>query len=68
MDTWPSFKDKVEEFEAEQVTPPLDGKLDNIVRQGFSLDNSGNAWLSTQGDSIRKRQSLIYSPPTPMWT
>jgi len=65
MDTWPSLKDKVEEFEAEQVTPPLDGKLDNIERQGFSLDNSGNAWLSTQGDSIREKAVFDLQPTNP---
>ena len=37
MDVWESFKENVEEFEAEQVTPPLDLELDNLERQGLRI-------------------------------
>ena len=48
MDTWESFKEQVEQFEAEQATPPppLDKELDNIERQGFPLNHTSNTWLT----------------------
>ena len=56
MDVWESFKDKVEKFEAAQAkaSAPMDKDLDNIERQGFSMD-SNSTWHSTQGDDIRKK-------------
>ena len=66
MDVWESFKEKVEEFEAEQVTPPLDLELDNLERQGFQVNSEGTyQWQSTQGHSIRSKATFDMQPTNP---
>ena len=66
MDVWESFKDKVEKFEAAQAkaSAPMDKDLDNIERQGFSMD-SNSTWHSTQGNSIRKKAVFDLEPTNP---
>ena len=63
MDVWESFKEKVEEFEAEQVTPPLDLELDNLERQGFQVNSEGTYQWQSTATVLETRQHLICSQP-----
>eukprot|EP00952_Eustigmatos_sp_NYUAD-ZCMA_P011610 47085-Eustigmatos_ZCMA.PRE.1 len=66
MELWESFKEKVEQYEAEQVMPPLDGELDNLERQGFTTNSDYSCtWMSTQGDSIRSKATFDLQPTNP---
>lgn len=56
----------MEKIEARQVPLPLDEGLDNIERQGFSLDaDPSQLWQSTQGQSIRSKATFDLQPTNP---
>ena len=54
----------IQEYQA-TVDRPNDDRCDNLMRQGFSLQNSyAEAWWSTQGRSIRNKAILTCNPST----
>ena len=58
LDTWEA-KEKVQEFEAEQVSPPLDCELGNLEHQGFPADRGiTHALQSTQGHNMRSKTTF----------
>jgi hypothetical protein len=66
METWESFKEKVEEYLSMQTPSPADEELDNLERQGFSLDSeASHRWQTTQGHDIRKQAIFDRHPTNP---
>jgi len=55
----------IQEYQA-TVDRPNDDRCDNLMRQGFSLQNSSaEAWRSTQGRSMRKKAIFDMQPINP---
>jgi len=63
--TWGCLHKIIQEYQA-TVDRPNDVSCDNLMRQGFSLQNSSaEAWRSTQGRSIRKKAIFDMQPTDP---
>ena len=47
LQSWASFWQMIQIYEAKQIAPPLDEGLDNLERQGFRTSIIHSRWKST---------------------
>ena len=66
--SWANFRQMIQIYEAKQIAPPLDERLDNLERQGFCTSINHSRWKFTQGKKNGSKAYSICNQPIHMWT